>query len=335
MTRRRRTVLRSLAVCAAAAIAVVGLTGATTTANAQAVSGSNITASSHQGPTPESRPCHARHRGDCKVAPNSLFDDFHYASPRDPVLTRHGWVVRSDSGGPGVEGATWSPDNISFPRVNGHKSLQLQLTTDGTAAGTTQSEFSQAKYAVREGTYLARIKFSDAPVRGPDGDYLNETFFAISQAASDCDPTYSETDFSEYLPNGGWGTTHHLNSETTWYTPGENCSDSVENDQDVSMAGWHTVMATVSAGHVRYYVDGNLVADHSGKYYPRADMAIDFNMWLIDVTGHSGHKSSVWHEAVDYVYYAKGQVLTQKQVEYRVRILRRHHVDYLNSMQTH
>ena len=193
----------------------------------------------------------------------TLFDDFDYAGPGDPALTRRGWQVRTDSGGPGVDGATWSAENISFPRVQGQKSLQLRLTTDGTGAGTTESEFSQTTN-VREGTYLARIKFSDTPASGPNGDFLNQTFFAIGALASDCDTNYSETDFSEYLPNGGWGTPGPLNSETTWYTPGDNCSDSVENDQAVSLAGWHTIMATISDGHVRYFVDGKLVADHSG-----------------------------------------------------------------------
>lgn len=260
-----------------------------------------------------------------------LFDDFDYAAASDPAVVQHGWAVRTASGGPGVEGARWTADNIAFPRVDGHKSLQLQMTTDGTATGTTESEFTQANDTAREGTYLARIKFSDAPVSGPDGDFLNETFFAIGQLAQDCDPNYSETDFSEYLPNGGWGVTTHLNSETTWYTTGETCSESVENDQDVSLNGWHTIMATINAGHVRYYVDGHLVADHSGKYYPREDMAIDFNMWLIDLTGHTGNQTSVWHEAVDYVYYARDKVLTQKQVVHRVGALRHRHLHYLDS----
>jgi hypothetical protein len=148
---------------------------------------------------------------------------------------------------------------------------------------------------------------------------------------SDCDPKYSETDFSEYLPNGGWGTPGPLNSETTWYTPGDNCSDSVENDQSVSLAGWHTIMATISKGHVRYSVDGALVADHSGKYYPREDMVIDFNTWLIDLTGHVGTRTSVWNEDVDYVYYAQNRVQTLKQAEHEVTALRHHH-SYVNTV---
>ncbi|QGN32231.1 glycoside hydrolase family 16 protein [Microlunatus sp. Gsoil 973] len=253
-----------------------------------------------------------------------LFDDFDYSGPDDPAVTADGWEVRTGGGGPGVEGATWTADNIAFPRIQGKKSLQLRLTTDGTSQGTTQSEFTQTTQG-REGTYLAQIKFSDAPAAGPDGDFMNQTFFAIGPLAADCDPNYSETDFTEYLPNGGWGTPGPLNSETTWYTTGETCSDSVENDQAVSLAGWHTIMATVAGGHVRYYVDGVLVADHAGKYFPREDMVIDFNTWLIDTTGHVGQQTSIWNEYVDYVYYAQNQVLSPKQAKHQVRLLRSHH----------
>lgn len=259
-----------------------------------------------------------------------LFDDFDYSGPNDPAVAADGWQVRTGGGGPGVDGATWSADNIAFPRVQGRKSLQLRLTTDGTSQGTTQSEFTQTTQG-REGTYLARIKFSDAPTSGPDGDFMNQTFFAIGPLAADCDPNYSETDFTEYLPNGGWGTPGPLNSQTTWYTTGATCSDSVENDEAVSLAGWHTIMGTVANGHVRYYVDGVLVADHAGKYYPREDMVIDFNTWLIDTTGHVGNQTSVWNEYVDYVYYAQNQDLTPKQADHQVRVLRAHH-HYVNSI---
>lgn len=309
MVPRVRTGLAAVA-AAVAAIGLTGLGGLAARADA---------ASSHH---------HSDHRR--PAVGGTLFDDFDYAGSGDPSVAAHGWQVRTASGGPGVDGATWSADNISFPRVQGHKSLQLRLTTDGTAAGTTESEFSQSTNG-REGTYLARIKFSDAPASGPDGDFLNQTFFAIGALASDCDTNYSETDFSEYLPNGGWGTPGPLNSETTWYTPGDTCSDSVENDQAVSLAGWHTIMATIAAGHVRYYVDGQLVADHSGKYYPREDMVIDFNTWLIDTTGHTGTATSVWNEDVDYVYYAQNRALSPRQAEHAVRSLRaRHH--YLNTI---
>ena len=261
-----------------------------------------------------------------------LFDDFDYRSSTDPKVSQHGWTVRSGVGGPGVEnGATFQPSNISFPKINGGKALRLTMTTDGTAPGTTESEFARSQENALTGTYVARIKFADKPARGRDGDHLVQSFFAIS-TTPDCDPSYSETDFSEYLPNGGYGSSDPVNSQTTWRSTGEDCSDSVETDESTSVAGWHTVLSTVAGGHVKYYIDGKLVADHSGRYYPRRSMAVDFNLWLIDLSGHQGTSTSVWHEDVDYVVYAKNLVLTQREVDYGVALLRAVHVPFVDTL---
>lgn len=180
---------------------------------------------------------------DCGV----MFDDFAYTSHTDPAFGRNGWTARSNSGGPGVPGASWKAENITFPTVSGQKVAQLQSSTDGTAAGTVQSEFLTTERKFKNGTYAARVRFSDAPVSGPDGDHVNQTFFAIGPAQRHTfDPDYSELDFSEYLPtaagasrarsttrpagtatrtNRGWPTTHTTSSApaspagTTWLPP--------------------------------------------------------------------------------------------------------------------
>ncbi|MEU4157363.1 RICIN domain-containing protein [Actinoplanes sp. NPDC026670] len=243
-----------------------------------------------------------------------LFDDFTYTSRTDAALSHRGWSIRSNTGGPGVSGARWLPDNVSFPTVDGQKVVQLKAVTDGTAAGTSHAEFSQPNRRFFEGTYLARIKFSDTPAAGADGDHVNQTFYTISPLAAPRDPLYSEMDFSEYLPNGGWGEAGPINYQTTWYTYVAEpwYADNVHSQQSRSINGWHDVMATVSAGHVKYYIDGALVGDHSGKVYPRQNMSIDFNQWFIDLAGHTGG-ASTWLQSVDYVYHAKKQVLTPAQ----------------------
>ncbi|MZD05047.1 hydrolase [Streptomyces sp. SID5785] len=253
-----------------------------------------------------------------------LFDDFSYSGLADPALTGHGWEVRDGQGGPGPSGAYWDEDNISFPSVDGAKSLDLQLVTNGLADDTTQAEISQRGDRFLGGTYLARVRFSDTPSQGTDGDRINQTFFAISPLDHNGDPTYSELDFSEYLPNGGWGADSSVNTQTSWYTTSDDgsASDSKEARQDGSLDGWHDVMATVADGHVKYFVDGTLVADHSGKYYPRRSMTIDFNHWVIDLAYHQGAYSSVYHEAVDYVYHAKNRVETPAQAKASVNALR-------------
>jgi hypothetical protein len=252
-----------------------------------------------------------------------LFDDFAYASRTDPALAQRGWSIRGTAGGPGVPGAAWRPDNVSFPTVDGQRVAQLAARTDGTAAGTSHAEFSLSNRRFFEGTYLARIKFADAPVSGPDGDHVNQTFYTISPLAAPRDPNYSELDFSEYLPNGGWGEAGPINYQTTWYTYVADpwYADNQHSQQARSIAGWHDVMATVGGGHVRYYIDGVLVGDHSGKYYPRQNMSIDFNQWFIDLAGHAGG-ASVWQESIDYVFHAKRQTLTPQQANERVAAFR-------------
>jgi hypothetical protein len=315
---------RRLAATIGAAALAIALAGAASPALADDAHGhhghhgSGHAGSGHAAPRP-ARPaalpaCGSSDPADC----GQLFDDFSYSSNTDPAIVSHGWYVRSGAGGPGQSGATWKAANVAFPTVDGAKSLQLTTTTNGTAAGTTQSEFGRTAEDAFAGTYVARIKFSDAPVSGPDGDHVVQTFFAIS-SPPDCDPTYSETDFSEYLPNGGYGETRTFNSQSTWALTGDGCdSDFVESDQYASLAGWHTVMATVSNGTVKYLIDGTVVGTATGKYFPRRNMSIAFNNWTLDLTGHTGSATSTWREAVDYVYYAENRVLTPAQATTQV-----------------
>ena len=244
-----------------------------------------------------------------------LFDDFAYSSSGDAALTRNGWVPRSYQGGPGVPGANWSPSNISFPTADGQKVLQLTASTDGTGAGTNHAELYSAQKRYFEGTYASRVKFTDAPVSGNDGDHINQTFFTISPLNGDMDPTYSELDISEYLPNGGWGETGPINYQTSWYTYRNEpwFADNFHSEQRSSLAGWHDLVAQVSGGHIKYYIDGVLVGDHSGKFYPRQTMTINWNLWFIDTATHSGGLST-YVQQVDWVLFAKNQVLSPAQV---------------------
>ncbi|GLY07043.1 MULTISPECIES: ricin-type beta-trefoil lectin domain protein [Actinoplanes] len=255
----------------------------------------------------------------------TLFDDFDYASTSDAKLKSRGWSLRSSTGAPGVSGAAWKPGNVAFPTVDGQKVAQLTASTDGTAAGTSHAEMVLGGLRFMEGTYLARIRFADTPVSGPDGDVLNQTFFAISPLARDNDPDYSELDFSEYLPNGGWGTSGATNFETSYHTyqvdPWK--SDAQSDQQTKSLDGWHDVMATVGNGTVTYYIDGEVVATHGGRFYPRQRMSINFNQWFIDLTGHrAGSGTSTYRELVDYVYHAERRVLTPAQATSAVTALR-------------
>ncbi|MEU4163522.1 glycosyl hydrolase [Actinoplanes sp. NPDC026670] len=244
-----------------------------------------------------------------------LFDDFHYASSADPALTANGWTPRSYQGGPGVPGANWSPNAITFPTSNGQKVMQLTASTDGTAAGTSHAELYSTQKRYLEGTYASRVRFTDTPVSGNDGDHINQTFFTISPLNGDLDPTYSELDISEYLPNGGWGETGPINYQTTWYTYRNEpwFADNLHSEQRSSLDGWHDLVAQVANGHVVYWIDGVQVGDHGGKYFPRQTMTINWNLWFIDTATHTGGLST-YIEQVDWVLFAKNQVLSPAQV---------------------
>ena len=217
------------------------------------------------------------------VAPtNTLFDDFDYDAQEEMIA--NGWIVRSQAGWPGVRGATFRPGNVSFEadvQIPTNRLLRMASSTDGTAANTFQTQIChQRKYL--EGTYAARVRFTNEPTEGPDGDQIVQTFYAITPYEEASDPAYSEMDF-EYLPNGGWGLQPLTFTFTTWETVrivpwlADNASTSLVHNMD----DWRTLVLQVAGGTVRYYVSGTLMAEHSGNYYPDAPMSLNFNVWCI------------------------------------------------------
>jgi hypothetical protein len=244
----------------------------------------------------------------------ALFDDFNYTGSSDPNLAAHDWTVRTSAGGPGVSGATWSANAITFPAstaAGGTHVMNLAASTDGTAANTVQAELDTTQQKFFQGTYAARVYFNDAPATGPNGDSVNETFYSISPDNS----LYSEDDF-EYLPNGGWGGPAQSMYTTSWYSA--DALDRVTNDTEGSLQGWHTLVETVLNGTVTYYIDGTQVFSSTGKYYPREDMTIDFNEWFIDGELASSSTPRTWNEQVGWVYYSNNQALTPAQVQANV-----------------
>ncbi|WBQ05407.1 glycoside hydrolase family 16 protein [Kribbella sp. CA-293567] len=262
------------------------------------------------------------------AACGAFFDDFNYSSRTDPNFTNRRWQVRTNAGGPGVGGAIWAASNVTFPTVDGQKSLQLRASTNGTPSGTTHAQVQQRDLRFFEGTYATRFKFSDTPVSGADGDRVNQTFYTISPLDYDWEPTYSELDISEYLPNGGWGETGPVNFLTSWNTYQADPFDGwrISAARRFSHAGWHTLVATVGAGHVKYYIDGALVADHTTddagrSVYPRRPMTLNYNQWFIDLEKHTGG-TSAYVQSADWVYYAKNEVLSPATATARVNSYR-------------
>jgi hypothetical protein len=254
---------------------------------------------------------------------NILFDDFDYSSQDE--MTAHGWIIRSKAGWPGIPGASFRPANVSFladARLPGNRILRMTSSTDGTSANTFQTQIChQRKYL--EGTYAARVYFTNTPAQGPDGDQVVETFYAITPYEKPLDPAYSEMDF-EYLPNGAWGLPPMSFAFTTWETVRIEpwLADNTSNFQTHSMEGWHTLVVQVADGKVRYFVDGKQVAEHGGNYYPDAPMSINFNLWFVNGGLINGTQRRSYEESIDWVFHEAGVVLTPEQVDERIRALR-------------
>jgi hypothetical protein len=257
------------------------------------------------------------------TTPQILFDDFSYSSTEE--MTANGWVIRSGSGWPGVTGASFREENVTFvdyPDQAGNRLLRMTSSTDGTSGNTYQTQIChQRKYL--EGTYAARVRFSDEPASGTDGDEVVQTFYMITPYDKPFNPDYSEMDF-EYLPNGGWGgapTTMHV---TTWETvqiePWD--ADNLSNSHQGSLSGWHVLVAQVTGGTVRYFVDGNLIAQHGGEYYPDALMSINFNLWFINDGLSSASGVREYQEDIDWVIHAAGIALMPEEITAKVEELR-------------
>lgn len=269
-----------------------------------------------------------------KSKPEILFDDFSYTDQKG--LKKHGWIVRTAPGWPGVPGATWSERGVTFlkdPKDARNFILRMTSSTDGPNANTTQTQIChQRKYL--EGTYAARVRFTDSPVSGPPGDQIVQSFYTISPLKAPMDLDYSELDY-EYLPNGGWGIAGPTLYSTTWetFSPEPNWKkDNVFKTVGGSQAGWHTLITQVAGGKVKYFVDGKLFAEHGGDYYPEDTMSINFNLWFIKDGMVNVAGARKYQEDIDWVFHEAKSALTPEEVEERVKNLRRNSVKFRDTI---
>ncbi|MFF1272626.1 cellulose binding domain-containing protein [Streptomyces marokkonensis] len=253
----------------------------------------------------------------------TLFDDFDYTSHTDPAISAHGWSVRSNSGGPGVPGATWDPSKVTFSSSGGNSVMNLETSTAGTGASTRHTEVLTRSMKFKNGTYAARVRFSDTPVYGPDGDRVVQTFFTINDLKAPMADDYAEYDF-EYLPNGGWGEPSNILYTTSWetYDPDPWQAVNQHSESRRSFAGWHDLVVTIDNSAITYYVDGQHFGTHDAAYLPERPMSINFNQWLIDLGGQTSTTPRAYDQQVDYVLHVKDQVLTPAQVAAKIDGLR-------------
>ena len=263
-----------------------------------------------------------------------FFDDF---SARDlAALQRDGWTVRERRGHPGLDGAAWGPGSVALvddPALPGNRLLRLTASTDGSVANTTQAQVCHARKYF-EGTYAARVRFSDAPVRGPDGDVVVQTFYAVAPLRFDFDPDYSELDW-EYLPNGGWGDPRTRLYGVTWQTVRIDPWKAYNQPHEAfrSVDGWHVLMMQAAEGKTRFYLDGIQLDQHGGRNYPAVPMSLNFNLWyspgglLPDVS-----ELRVYQQDVDWVFHARNRLLSPAEVDATVQRLRRDGTTHTDSV---
>lgn len=252
-----------------------------------------------------------------------FFDDFSPAGMAS--LANRGWLVRDQAGHPGIAGAQWGPDTVQLvpdPSLSGNGFLRLQASTDGTAAGTRQAQVChQRRYL--EGTYAARVRFSDAPDSGPDGDVVIQSFYLVSPLRYDLDPEFSEMDF-EYLPNGGWGDARTRLYAITWQTvqiePWKAFNQAHQEYR--SLGGWHTLVMQIAGGKTRHYLDGVQLSEHGGRNYPVVPMSLNFNLWFSPGGELPSERSQrVYTQDIDWVFHSPG-LHSPEQVEMAVGNMR-------------
>jgi hypothetical protein len=265
-----------------------------------------------------------------------LFDDFSYANHAQ--LKQNRWIIRTAPGWPGVPGATWSEAGVALLKVSHNTILRMTSSTDGTGANTTQTQIChQRKYL--EGTYAARVRFTDNPISGPAGDQVVQSFYTISPLKKPWDPDYSELDF-EYLPNGGWGIDGPTLYATTWETfyPEPNWKkDNVFETIRSRQGGWHTLVIQVLDQKVRYFVDGKLFVEHGGNYYPEDTMSINFNLWFIrdgmlKPTDPRHQEPRQYQEDIDWVFFQANVALAPEQVDSTIATLRRQRIAFRDTV---
>lgn len=256
-----------------------------------------------------------------------MFDDFTYT--RFEQAQDNGWQLRSDVGHPGIKNATWWHEGVSFhadPHNPDNRVMRLTSKTDGSAENTRHVQVCH-KRKYLEGTYAARVFFTDKPQYGPDGDGVIQTFYAISPLAAPMDKNYSEMDF-EYLPNGGWGTDRHALFATSWETFQLTPWTKVNAyDYDINpLQGWNTLVLQVGSNTLKYYINGKLYAEHGSEVYPEVAMSINFNQWFDPNKIVNSKEMRQYYQDVDWVYFVKDKIVAVNEVGKQVEQLRKQNV---------
>lgn len=100
-----------------------------------------------------------------------------------------------------------------------------------------------------------------------------------------------------------------------------------------SYAGWRTLIIQATSAGVNYYIgtDSNLVASHPNTFSPEVPMTISFNLWFDSLVASTA--SRTYQEDIDWVFFAKDQILSPSQVQPKVNGFRASNVLYKDTVQ--
>ena len=268
------------------------------------------------------------------TAQTIMFDDFNYESVNDAQLTSFNkWNVINGVSGP-PEGGLYQRNNIQFkadPTNPSNKLMTLATTVNGQTKAITHSRIETQGYEYFEGTYAARVYFSETPFGYKDANI--QTFYTIVGSNLSGDGSkYSELDF-EYMAADKWGISE--NNQVMYLTSWNRyIADPWQAwkrywSEKKSYAGWHTFVVSCTDGkNVNYYMDGQFITsmattDNDGtSVYPRSMMQVAFANWVWNsVIGASTDSRSTTME-VDWVLFQKNTALTPAQVNTQVSTFR-------------
>jgi hypothetical protein len=83
---------------------------------------------------------------------------------------------------------------------------------------------------------------------------------------------------------------------------------------------------------VRYFVDGTLLAQHGGAYYPDALMSINFNLWFIEGGLVQTDGVRQYEEDIDWVFHEAGALLMPDEVTAKVNAFRSAYVKFTDTV---
>lgn len=263
----------------------------------------------------------------CVNAQVIMFDDFNYNTINDTELTSFNkWNIINGVSGP-PEGGLYQQDNIKFkvdPNNENNQLMTLSTTVNGQTNAITHSRIETRDFEYFEGTYAARVYYSDLPYGY--GDANIQTFYTIVGSHLSGDGSkYSELDF-EYMASDKWGISAnnkvmYLTSWNRYIAEPWQAWKRYWADTK-SYEGWHTLVVTCTDGvNVKYYMDGQFITsmsttDNDGtSVYPRSPMQVAFANWVWNnVIGDSNDTRNTTME-VDWVFFQKDTELSTNQVE--------------------